>query len=317
MSTFYSRVRCYQLLISQLLVFACIFKAEAVEDYQLWLPREYYKYKQALDKAARIAENTNRCIYVIAGTVNLPKSTPDHPVFTLTCRDLNKKTFAWLIDGLNFEIVNSPEKNLSPVEKILAARRKDNEKYWAKCKEQLNQRTEKLKGLAWEMQGMPMPTDLEKGVRFSLSFSAAGKRGKPLNFIATCDRDDDLFNLQIAPVAEPPVPPLLPDAATNSPPLDTETLSAEDEALLEKCDNQLNDRLAAMTVEQRHVQNTSPLEGVANGRRFEIHFSAANAQGQLLNFNALCDVAPDSLSIQINPLAEKPAMPKGEIPKDK
>lgn len=73
---------------------------QTVDLDQLWLPQSYLRHLPRLYDAAQLVDASSRCAEFITGTVAVDRSRLDHPVFTFTCRDYNRQTYALLVDGL-------------------------------------------------------------------------------------------------------------------------------------------------------------------------------------------------------------------------
>ena len=67
--------------------------AYAVSESRIWLPKKYSSAKPKLMLAAREAEQTQRCMEVVAGEMIVRKSTAEHYYFVIGCRDENFKTY--------------------------------------------------------------------------------------------------------------------------------------------------------------------------------------------------------------------------------
>ncbi len=84
-----------QLVIFILVFFAGLFaqSAMAVDESRIWLPKKYSAVKPKLLAAAREAEQTSRCITVVAGEMIVRKNTDEHYYFVITCRDKHYKSY--------------------------------------------------------------------------------------------------------------------------------------------------------------------------------------------------------------------------------
>lgn len=179
--------------------------AAAVDDSLLWLPRNYYRHKRHLYHAAEVAEQTEQCRYVIAGTINQDRSTQEHPVFKITCRDADRQTFAFLVDGLSYDILNRPP---PPDPEEIAKRELQQrlEKKWMVCFDQLEQRTDALQGLTWSTQDMPEATmNGDDDITFEVDFNAASEAGNVLHYRAQCHFQGDDKKIDIYSRLEVPV----------------------------------------------------------------------------------------------------------------
>lgn len=71
----------------------------AVDMEQLWVPKSYLRHLPRLYDAARQVEQFPGCKEFIEGTTHLSRTTADHPVFTLKCRNEEGETFSLMVDG--------------------------------------------------------------------------------------------------------------------------------------------------------------------------------------------------------------------------
>ncbi len=65
----------------------------AVDPGVLWLPKKYSDARPKLMRAARDAENMERCKVVIAGEMIVSKNTSDEYYFVITCRDAGRRSY--------------------------------------------------------------------------------------------------------------------------------------------------------------------------------------------------------------------------------
>ena len=188
-----------KLLLFVSLIATVLFANEsiAVNRDQLWLPRDYYRHFRSLYKAAEISEQTERCQYVIAGTLSQERSTKEHPVFIVTCRDQERQTFAYIVDGLSLDILNRPA---PPDPEMLAQQelQKEIEKKWMACQEQIKKRTRGLRGIAWLGQETPeAKMDGDQIIGFEQDFNASDPNGYVLHFKARCHYEGDKKHIDI------------------------------------------------------------------------------------------------------------------------
>ncbi len=65
----------------------------AVDASVLWLPKKFNDVKPKLMVVAEKAESSDRCQHVVAGEMNLSKTTDDNYYFVITCRDESRSTY--------------------------------------------------------------------------------------------------------------------------------------------------------------------------------------------------------------------------------
>ncbi len=173
----------------------------AISDERLWLPESYKILHLKLVKAALQAENTDRCESVVSGTVHQGRSSLQHPVFKITCRDNRRNTYPILIDGITFQDLTPPGRR--------AKRRTQDEldqilyhKYWSACQKELNKRTKLMMELEWLTSEMPEPEKVsENETRFSVDFNAMDLQRRLLQYRARCtftllESEEDIQSLE-------------------------------------------------------------------------------------------------------------------------
>lgn len=64
-----------------------------VEPGRLWLPKQYQSAMPKLQEVAGLAENSERCVEVVNGKLQISKTTAENYYFVVTCRDKNQRTF--------------------------------------------------------------------------------------------------------------------------------------------------------------------------------------------------------------------------------
>jgi len=168
----------------------------AINQDQLWLPRDYYRHLRALYKAAEISEETERCAYVIAGTLSQERSTKEHPVFVITCRDQERQSFAYIIDGLTLDILNRPA---APDPELVAQKEMQLklEKLWLACYQQLKLRTQGLRATNLS-QDLPEATMADDNhISFQVDFNATSIQGDTLHYQALCHYEGEKKTIDI------------------------------------------------------------------------------------------------------------------------
>jgi len=76
-----------------------------VED--LWLPKSYNRHLPRLYDAAQLMAESTRCVRFVEGQAHLDKSSLDHPVFILTCRGPEGRTYSRVVDGPSLEVLDA------------------------------------------------------------------------------------------------------------------------------------------------------------------------------------------------------------------
>jgi hypothetical protein len=77
-----------------------------VQEHKLVLPKYYQAHLPSLQQAAQLAIQTPRCQELLQGSLHIDRSTPQHPVFRILCRDQGGNSFAFLIDGISLHLLD-------------------------------------------------------------------------------------------------------------------------------------------------------------------------------------------------------------------
>lgn len=88
---------------------------QQIDERQLFLPKSYRSYFIKLQQAAILASQTDRCVSFLRGELQRDLSQTDHPVFKILCRGDDKRSFAYLVDGLSLHLLDEtrPEGSVS------------------------------------------------------------------------------------------------------------------------------------------------------------------------------------------------------------
>jgi len=172
----------------------------AVGALSLWLPASYQDLAPGLRKMALAVEGDERCVKVVRGTLHA-SSQRQTPVYNITCRGADRRTFAVIVDGLTAEMKfqgDAPAVIRGFDEKRIQAA-------WQKCEEYLQKKTRFMHNMKRLQQGRPTPDSTHVGaVTFLLDFDAEDLQGKPLQYRATCFASNDVpAKLSISPRPKP------------------------------------------------------------------------------------------------------------------
>lgn len=188
------------------MVFSCL--SHAVDEDRLWLPVKYQPLYLSLVKAAGVAEDLDRCVAVVEGTLDLEQSQPNHPIYRIECRQENGRTYNEMVDGVSFatlttEKVIEPELTAEEQEmlRIQEEIRRQEEiasrklRAWQECRTQMIDRTRLMMDLDWkaEIEGVIEPeTYSEEEIRFAVNFDARSMWQEPLRYTAVCTVHNDV-----------------------------------------------------------------------------------------------------------------------------
>ncbi|AFU98859.1 hypothetical protein [Simiduia agarivorans] len=170
--------------------------ASELDINRLWLPKSYALHWTSLRAVAESAVATDRCVTLVRGEIARTKSTPEHPVFGITCRDENSRTFLLLYDGLTLASldVSSGEAKVDYDPSILER------PFYEHCLSRWQEELVNMKDLSWldsienwrasridefERDGSP-------GAHFYFErhFDATDIAGAPLEYTAYCDGEN-------------------------------------------------------------------------------------------------------------------------------
>jgi len=201
-------------LCSVLLAFAIITSivpaVRAVERDLLWLPRNYNHHYKTLYRAATTVEQHERCVKVIAASLSESESNIEHPVFNITCRDQERRSFVAKVDGFTNEILNlppslseesvelEPEIELSPEEAAQLAHQAKLDEHWQLCYSQVERRARHLNLLEWLHEGQLEPVEeSETTFLYHVDFNARSSSGEQLAYRAHCEFKEGVKNIEI------------------------------------------------------------------------------------------------------------------------
>ncbi len=185
-----------------------------VDDKRLWLPGgKYATLFFELRKAAEAAEGLERCVTVLRGTVDLDRSSVQHPIYRILCRQENGRSYNEMVDGKTFETLTtkalvSQEPNevdheaarLAEEQRIENARLERIAALWAECETELKDKTRLMHDVVW-LAEFPLEPDeySESSAHFSVAFDAKSVEGALLQYQAQCVFDEEaVLNVNIS-----------------------------------------------------------------------------------------------------------------------
>ncbi len=173
------------------------FSAAAFDESRLWLPVTYQTHYLKLKEAAASAESLERCEEVVSGTLDRDRSRDSHPVFRITCRQPDGRTYNEMVDGLSFETMTTPRgaKYKLTKEELVQQRLEEERRKQAKkekmalqvCEDQLRQRIKLMENprRLGEDNSEPVSRTKEELV-YVIDFDAETLNGEALHYRATC-----------------------------------------------------------------------------------------------------------------------------------
>lgn len=171
--------------------------AEAFDENRLWLPITYQTHYLRLKEAAASAESLERCEEMLSGTLDRDRSSRDHPVFRITCRQPDGQTYNEMVDGLSFETLTTSRETKYKLtdeelaqKKLAEERRQQAEKEKSAllvCKDKLQQRVRGMKNIRWLNKGAPEPVSgTDDELVYIIDFDAEAYGGEALHYRSTC-----------------------------------------------------------------------------------------------------------------------------------
>lgn len=164
--------------------------SHAVDESRLWLPIKYQSLHSSLIKAASAADEVDRCMVVVEGTLDLEQSKPERPIFRILCRQENGRTYNEMVDGLSFATLTTPKKTESELvpdeDEQLRLQKLD---AWQQCRELLVEHTRLMQDLVWltDLDAPPEPEFFSaEEIRYSVSFDARSAWREPLHYVGQC-----------------------------------------------------------------------------------------------------------------------------------
>ncbi len=185
----------------------------AIDTSKLWLPTRHAALFLELKRAAEAAEDLDRCVKLVGGTIDLDRSKQNHPIYRILCRQENGRTYNEMVDGVSFKTLTTVyvEPKQPTAEELEAARlseEKRNEEerqaridqLWVLCKAKLLQKTRLMDGLTWLTEFPPAPEVFEEDkVVFYLQFDAKSLEGLDLKYQARCHfSEEDRLRVKIS-----------------------------------------------------------------------------------------------------------------------
>ncbi|MCV6626208.1 MAG: hypothetical protein OIF38_08935 [Cellvibrionaceae bacterium] len=148
----------------------------------LWLPASYKSQLPALQAAAEVAATNPRCLTLLKGTINVDHSTQEAPVFRFLCRDKNRKTFGFLLDGKSYKAFDPSDSRFhkGPSERSMR-------EYWSSCQRAISDMYEDYRTIKILTKKRPKPILYQDAtVGIAIDFDAISLIGEPLQFRAEC-----------------------------------------------------------------------------------------------------------------------------------
>lgn len=170
--------------------------ASELDINRLWLPKSYALHWSSLRAVAESALATERCVTLVRGEIARARSTPEHPVFGITCRDENSRTFLSLYDGLTLASLDADggEEKVEYDPTILE------QPFYEYCVSRWQEELVNMQNLSWvdaiENWQANRIEEFERDGRrgahfyFERDFDATDVAGAPLEYTAHCDGEN-------------------------------------------------------------------------------------------------------------------------------
>ncbi len=182
-------VRSVSLIIS-LLFCQCVY---AVDTDRLWLPKKYRSIKPKLLQAATEAENTERCLTVIAGEMIVRKNSDTHYYFVITCRDKSARTYnlsyLYPVSGAVIDLVAEqlPSQQRSKVEVVAVDDSGVDDKAALQfCRNQISTSADYLDGIDIIEEDISPVEETGSGFSYTIPFFAKSELGSNVRYQTHC-----------------------------------------------------------------------------------------------------------------------------------
>lgn len=164
----------------------------SLDESRLWLPTSHNTLYLKLKEAALKAEQLDRCVTVLKGTIDREQSTKNHPIYRILCRQENRRSYNEMVDGLTMETLTTvvpvdmppTEEELLRIAEEKEQRKRDS---WSSCQDRLGEKVKFMAAVNWigENEGVPTVYDDER-IEFVADFDGENMEGVPLKYTAIC-----------------------------------------------------------------------------------------------------------------------------------
>lgn len=163
-----------------------------VDSGRLWLPKQYQAAMPKLQEVANLAENSQRCVDVIHGKLQLSKTTDQDYYFVITCRDKNQRTF-----NLSFKSpVNSGTPRLVAEQRSGAAAAVvppdaadsgiNSQQAGELCRKEFPAAVDALDEVSLMVDAIAEVQAVDDGFLLSLPFTSQSDLGQRVSYVAEC-----------------------------------------------------------------------------------------------------------------------------------
>lgn len=179
------------------------FSAVALDESRLWLPKSYRSHYVSLVNAALAAEQIERCVTVLEGTVDLDQSTPERPIFRILCRQPSGVSYNEMVDGADYQTLTTPasgDSYWSEESRRQRERQQRLEAFWALCESEIKRATQLMDNLQWVSSWPPEPSRYsEEEAQYRVDFDAETPEGRPLHYRLSCTASQSQASVSILP----------------------------------------------------------------------------------------------------------------------
>lgn len=176
----------------------------ALDEDRLWLPTYYERHYLALRSAALAAEELERCVKVLRGTVDLGQSVEDHLIFRIQCRQQNGFTYNEMVDGITFKTLTTEivRKKMLSEEELDALRLEEERQrlevleakkyaFFCACRDVFEEKTQVFMGREVLTPEPPAKEFTSESAVFVFKFDAKDVSGADLQYKAICSIEAD------------------------------------------------------------------------------------------------------------------------------
>lgn len=185
--------------------------AVALDESRLWLPVTYQTHYLQLIQAAAAADEVDRCVTLLEGTIDTEQSVPGHPIYRILCRQENGQSYNEMVDGLTYETLTTPKvvpvvmsadererRRLKEEARLQEERQRHKHSLWLACQQALLERTALMANLKWLSDKEPEPITFDgTDAVYRVDFDAEDVWGKALYYRAVCTATPDNVELNL------------------------------------------------------------------------------------------------------------------------
>lgn len=172
-------------------------------DVHMWLPVSYQEKEDELSKAVDMIMDTERCERALKATISQDRSTVEHPVFKILCKDKDGVTYWELVDGINFAMIDDFLPGTDAYKAAAAEKKLKLKNMWRTCISMMDEQYINFSNV--RVLTKKQPTEIykpDKSIHFYVDFDAVSSFGEGLKYSADCIfNDNSNYHVRLRPRA--------------------------------------------------------------------------------------------------------------------